>query len=231
MPAADRKDCHPRAATPPTGTPRHTDWTRVPTRPGPHADPLDDTQDEGSVTPVQGVAIKLADQVRIAVEGDGYPFSARDFALLDALALEASHRIAEIHARQLATGAALPRRVHELEAKVAEHDAKHRRLTGEAETNGRLGRIEARIAATVEERAAEKATIGSVHWSTAKLLALFGVVAISAGGGIVTTIKARDAIAHAEGRREQRLDDIDRDVSRLFSLFNLHRTTTQEPHE
>ena len=95
---------------------------------------------------------------------------------------------------------------------------------------------------TSKERAAERATIKAVRWSTAKLLALVGVVAVSAGGGIVTTLRARDVIAHAEGRREQRLDDFERevgrrfdavnvDLDRLYLLFKMPRTAPQEPHE
>ncbi len=178
---------------------------------------LDDTADdaEDHRTPVEGVAIKLADRVRADLEAEGYPFSARDVALLDALSLETAQRLAEMHAAHLAASPAIPPRVRELELKVDDHDAKHRRLTGEAESNGRIGRIEARIPATLEERLAEKSTIGAVRWTTIKVLGLLTAASVVAGGGIWTSIQAGRAIARAEGARDQHEIDQDRRLNCL----------------
>lgn len=184
---------------------------RFPRLPSADQDPLCDTIDDAPE--VTGVGLIEA-RIREAI-ADHAPVPPEWQALVDAIVVEVAQRTAEQRARDLAAGDRLPGRVRELEAGVASIAAWRLALTGVADTNGRIGRIEARIDPSVEEYLAARATIRSIRWGTAKLLAAVGLAATIAGGGIWTTIKARDAIARAEGRKEQHEIDQDRRLERL----------------
>lgn len=108
---------------------------------------------------------------------------------------------------------ALVARIAACEAEARDHRAYQLKLSGVAEGNGRLGAMDRTIAAiredlgTSKERAAERATVAAVRWTTAKVLALLGAAGLATGGGIWTSIQARDALraaeAHARGQREE----------------------------
>lgn len=203
-------------------------------------DPLADTLDEGEdaprATPRRGggrisrsipvprtaaldetaevTGVGLIEARMHAAIADRAPVPPEWQALVDAIVVEVAQRTAEQRARDLAAGDRLPGRVRELEAGVASIAAWRLALTGVADTNGRIGRIEARIPDTVEERLAERATIRSIRWTAAKVLAAFGLAATIAGGGIWQTIETREERARLAGKSEQHEAEQDRRLDR-----------------
>ncbi|MFK5282821.1 hypothetical protein ACI3PL_24965, partial [Lacticaseibacillus paracasei] len=87
---------------------------------------------------------------------------------------EIAQRLAELHARTLAAGDAVPRRLHDLERTAADLTTWRRKLTGEDDGNGRFGRLTATVAelradvGTAADRDAERATVKSARWIGAK---------------------------------------------------------------
>lgn len=236
--------------TPPAGSPiierrrpsPHTDFaTRETTRPGPHirrpspdavlseADALAVTIDEGehAHTPVEGIAIRL----RAAIEEHAPPPQwAVD--IIDAIVVEVSQRSAEQRARELAAGDALPRRVRELEATVAEHEAKHLRLTGANEGNGRVGTLARDVAelrkdvGTGEDAAANRATAKTVRSISRRLVASLVAAAGALGGTGYVLLGRHDSSTAAAARLELRLEQCEsanratsQRLDGLFSIF------------
>lgn len=191
---------------------------RDPSRPHPRVD-LDDTLDDTSpggrrrtrtplavpraVTPEDAVLAAAVARIRAADPqweiGD---------AVADAFA-RLEERIAEV--------AALPS-----EGRLVALEAWRRRLTGEADSNGRLGNMDRTIAKDREERARADdeiveridalrvdvgtpeqlrdrwSTVRAVKWTSVKILGLLAAAAITAGGGVWAQIKARDdRVVHA----------------------------------
>lgn len=208
----------------------HTDYTtREITRPGLHVqrradatltpaealemiDPLDATDDDARHTPVEGVAIKMADRVRQLLDAEGYPFTARDVALLDALSLEMAQRLAEMHTTHLDAGEGIPRRIRALETHAASHAEWRGKLTGVDDRNGRIGRLEAAVSAIAG------------HWK--RIVAAVVLAASVAGGGIYSVRAGYDAAVEARGRDGEWRRHVDADLARLFAFFNLPRSNT-----
>lgn len=176
----------------------------------PSADPLGDTIDDAPE--VTGVGTIEA-RIRAAI-ADHAPLSNEWQAVVDAIVVEVAQRTAEQRAAHLAAADGLPRRVRELEAWRDDVARWRLGLTGVADTNGRLGRIEARIARTAEERAAEVATLAGIRWTAAKVLAAVGVAATIAGGGIWQTIATREERARLAGESKQHEIEQDRRLDR-----------------
>ena len=189
-------------------------------------------------TPVEGVAIMFAQRVERDVAAQGYPFTARDAALLDALSLEMAQRLAEMHSTMIAARTPIPPRVRTLEDTVARHEEKWLQLTGVADSNGRVGRIvdriadiEARVPKDAEERVAEKSAIASARWINTKISAAVIAVVLALGSGVTMVKSKYDAVIEKRARDaawreaiDASFSRIDKDINRLFELFNLNRT-------
>lgn len=122
---------------------------------------------------------------------------------------------------------------HPSDDRMAEIERRLNDLVGPDLRDGRIGRIEARIPASSEERASEKAVVASIRWGTAKIMvALFALASLVGGSawslreGYERSIAAK---ASAETSAEIWRAVFDRDLDRLYALFNLKRTPEPEP--
>lgn len=211
------------------------------------ADADDELRD---LTPVRD----LADEIRAAID-ERVALTPREAELRDAFVDVAAARLARHLEHAHRAIAATPRRLAQLEAWRTEVDAWRLRIAGVAERNGRLGKLDQDVAelredsdektaelrkdvdqalaelrkdvGTSDERRAERATVKAVKWTTAKVLSLIGAAGLIAGGGVWQTLRAREAIAAAEGRRAGELDEHERTQDRLINhLLNIYTSRT-----
>lgn len=197
---------------------------------------LGDTQDDPrDLTPVEDLAAEIRAEIDRRVE-----LTPREVELRDAFTESAATRLAQHLAHAHRVGVGTPRRLVQLESWRTEVDAWRMRLTGVADSNGRMGimgrtideiredlgtpaerRIERaelvqlrKDVGTTEQRTAERKTVGAVRWTTAKVLALLSASGLIAGGGAWQAIRARatakEAIAAAAARVEATHDEHER---------------------
>lgn len=191
---------------------------------------LDATDDElRDLTPVAD----LAEEIGEAIDGRVL-LSAELRAAFDAMASVIAARVARQLEHAHRASSATPRRLVQLETRLADVDAWRLRIAGVAERNGRLGKVDEQLAdlradvGTSDERRVERATVRAVKWTTAKVLGLIAAAGLIAGGGVWQTLRAREAIAAAEGRRSGELDEHERTQDRLINhLLNIYSPRTQ----
>lgn len=206
---------------------------------------LDDTAEdlEAEVTPIAD----LAADIRTAID-ERVTLTPREAELRDAFVDVAAARLARHLENAHRATSATPRRLAQLEAWRADVDPWRLRIAGVAERNGRLGRLDQDVAdlredlgtgderraeraelaalradvGTPEERQAERRIVRGIRWTTAKVLALIAAAGTLAGGGLWQTLRARadarEAIARAQGQRDQHEIDQDRSLERLFTI-------------
>lgn len=184
-------------------------FREVPTRPGPHVD-LDATADDfpPQTTPVEA----LADAAQ---------------AVGDAAKAVAAHAISRTEAEGIRM------RLANLETwRAGDVDPWRLRLTGVADTNGRMGRLDARVdelrkdVGTSEERREERAAIASMRSDRKRVVAALAAAAALAGGGIYTIRDRYDASVEARGADTQWRKGIEKQLDTLFSLFGLKPPTS-----
>ena len=106
------------------------------------------------------------------------------------------------------------------------------RLTGVADTNGRMGRLDARVdelrkdVGTSEERRDERAAIASMRSDRKRVVAALVAAATIAGGGLYTIRDRYDASVEARGADTQWRKGIEKQLDTLFSLFGLKPPTS-----
>ncbi len=176
----------------------------VPTRPGPHVD-LDATDDDfpPQTTPVEA----LTDAAQ---------------AVGDAAKAVAAHAISRTEAEGIRM------RLANLETwRAGDVDPWRLRLTGVADTNGRMGRLDARVdelrkdVGTSEERREERAAIASMRSDRKRVVAALAAAAALAGGGIYTIRDRYDASVEARGADAQWRKGVEENFRTLFGLFGL----------
>ena len=184
-------------------------FREVPTRPGPHVD-LDATDDDfpPQTTPVEA----LTDAAQ---------------AVGDAAKAVAAHAISRTEAEGIRM------RLANLETwRVGDVDPWRLRLTGVADTNGRLGRLDATIeklredVGTSEQRREERAAIASMRSDRKRVVAALVAAATIAGGGLYTIRDRYDAAAEARGAEVQWRRSVEKNFDTLFGLFGLRVPTT-----
>lgn len=144
---------------------------------------------------------------------------------------ELAHGVAELVVGQIA-GALRDRpdnqRLAKLEIWAEATDAWRRKLTGEDDRNGRIGRQDLAIAelrvdvGTAAERKVEREAAATVTGVRRKLIAAVLFAAVGIGGGAWGVIQARDA-AHddairAESRTSGRIENLESNVRILFGF-------------
>ena len=181
----------------------------VPTRPGPHVD-LDATADDFPPSPTPVDALTDAAQ-----------------AVGDAAKAVAAHAISRTEAEGIRM------RLANLETwRVGDVDPWRLRLTGVADTNGRMGRLDARVdelrkdVGTSEERRDERAAIASMRSDRKRVVAALVAAATIAGGGLYTIRDRYDASVEARGADTQWRKGIEKQLDTLFSLFGLKPPTS-----
>lgn len=211
-------------------SPRHVDHTREVTRPGSHVD-LDATEDDGYPAPTTPV-----DALTDAAQAVG-----------DAAKAVAAHAISRTEAEGIRM------RLANLETwRAGDVDPWRLRLTGVADTNGRLGRLDATIeklredVGTSKERDAERAEIAQLRKDVGptderrkereavaaqrsdrkRVVAVLIAAASIAGGGIYTIRDRYDASVEARGADTQWRKGIEKQLDTLFSLFGLKPPTS-----
>lgn len=179
-------------------------FREVPTRPGPHVD-LDATADDFPPPPTPVEALTDAAQ-----------------AVGDAARAVASHAISRTEAEGIRM------RLANLETwRAGDVDPWRLRLTGVADTNGRLGRLDATIeklrkdVGTSEERREERAAIASMRSDRKRVVAALAAAAALAGGGIYTIRDRYDASVEARGADAQWRKGVEENFRTLFGLFGL----------
>ena len=184
-------------------------FREVPTRPGPHVD-LDATADDFPPSPTPVDALTDAAQ-----------------AVGDAAKAVAAHAISRTEAEGIRM------RLANLETwRVGDVDPWRLRLTGVADTNGRLGRLDATIeklredVGTSEERREERAAIASMRSDRKRVVAALVAAATIAGGGLYTIRDRYDASVEARGADTQWRKGIEKQLDTLFSLFGLKPPTS-----
>lgn len=179
------------------------------TRPGPHVD-LDATADDfpPQTTPVEA----LTDAAQ---------------AVGDAAKAVAAHAISRTEAEGIRM------RLANLETwRAGDVDPWRLRLTGVADTNGRMGRLDARVdelrkdVGTSEDRREERAAIASMRSDRKRVVAALAAAAALAGGGIYTIRDRYDASVEARGADAQWRKGIEKQLDTLFSLFGLKPPTS-----
>jgi hypothetical protein len=188
----------------------HRDHAREVTRPGPHViGDIDATDDDfGAHTPVDA----LTDAAQ---------------AVGDAARAVASHAISRTEAEGIRM------RLANLETwRAGDVDPWRLRLTGVADTNGRMGRLDARVdelrkdVGTSEQRREERAAIASMRSDRKRVVAALVAAATIAGGGIYTIRDRYDASVEARGADTQWRKGIEKQLDTLFSLFGLKPPTS-----
>ena len=181
----------------------------APTRPGLHVD-LDATDDDfpPQTTPVEA----LTDAAQ---------------AVGDAAKAVAAHAISRTEAEGIRM------RLANLETwRAGDVDPWRLRLTGVADTNGRMGRLDARVdelrkdVGTSEERREERAAIASMRSDRKRVVAALVAAATIAGGGLYTIRDRYDASVEARGAATQWRKGIEKQLDTLFSLFGLKPPTS-----
>lgn len=202
---------------------------------------LDVTDDE--LTPVGDLAAEIRAEIDRRVDLSPREVELRD-AFIEAAAMRLAQHLEHAHRVREAT----PRRLAVLEAWRVEVDPWRLRLTGYADTNGRMGVMDRTVAdlrddlgtsaeraaervelaqlrkdvGTTEQRAAERKTVAAVRWTTAKVLALLVASGSLAGGGAYQSLRARsaaaDAMARAAGKDDEHERAQDESIGRLFTL-------------
>lgn len=171
------------------------------TRPGPHVD-LDATDDDfpPQTTPVEA----LTDAAH---------------AVGDAAKAVAAHAISRDEA------AGIRMRLANLETwRAGDVDPWRLRLTGVADTNGRLGRLDDTIAKLREdvgpsdERRKEREAIANLRGDRKRVVAAILAAATIAGGGIYTIRDRYDAAAEARGADAEWRRHVDESLRTLFGL-------------
>lgn len=184
-------------------------FREVPTRPGPHVD-LDATDDDfpPQTTPVEA----LTDAAQ---------------AVGDAAKAVAAHAISRTEAEGIRM------RLANLETwRAGDVDPWRLRLTGVADTNGRMGRLDARVdelrkdVGTSEDRREERAAIASMRSDRKRVVAALAAAAALAGGGIYTIRDSYDASVEARGADAQWRKGVEENFRTLFGLFGLRVPTT-----
>lgn len=191
-------------------SPRHTDYPREVTRPGPHVD-LDATEDDGCPAPVTPVDV-MADA---------------------ALAMSDTARAIAAHAISRDEAAGIRMRLANLETwRAGDVDPWRLRLTGVADTNGRMGRMDATVAelrkdlGTSEERRKEREAVASLRGDRKRVVAIITAAAVALGGGIYTIRDRYDAAVEARGADAQWRRSVDENFRTLFGLFGLRVPVT-----
>ena len=204
-------------------------FREVPTRPGPHVD-LDATADDFPPSPTPVDALTDAAQ-----------------AVGDAAKAVAAHAISRTEAEGIRM------RLANLETwRAGDVDPWRLRLTGVADTNGRLGRLDATIeklredVGTSKERDAERAEIAQLRKDVGptderrkereavaaqrsdrkRVVAALGAAALFIGGGIYTIKDQYDAAAEARGAEAQWRRGAEENFRTLFGLFGLRVPST-----
>lgn len=188
----------------------HVDYSmREVTRPGPHVD-LDATADDFPPSPTPVDALTDAAQ-----------------AVGDAAKAVAAHAISRTEAEGIRM------RLANLETwRAGDVDPWRLRLTGVADTNGRMGRLDARVdelrkdVGTSEQRRDERAAIASMRSDRKRVVAALAAAAALAGGGIYTIRDRYDASVEARGADTQWRKGIEKQLDTLFSLFGLKPPTS-----
>lgn len=188
----------------------HVDYSmREVTRPGPHVD-LDATADDFPPSPTPVDALTDAAQ-----------------AVGDAAKAVAAHAISRTEAEGIRM------RLANLETwRAGDVDPWRLRLTGVADTNGRMGRLDARVdelrkdVGTSEQRRDERAAIASMRSDRKRVVAALAAAAALAGGGIYTIKDRYDAAAEARGAEVQWRRSVEKNFDTLFGLFGLRVPTT-----
>ena len=179
-------------------------FREVPTRPGPHVD-LDATDDDfpPQTTPVEA----LADAAQ---------------AVGDAAKAVAAHAISRTEAEGIRM------RLANLETwRAGDVDPWRLRLTGVADTNGRMGRLDATVdklredVGTSEQRREERAAIASMRSDRKRVVAALVAAATIAGGGLYTIRDRYDASVEARGADTQWRKGVEENFRTLFWLFGL----------
>lgn len=184
-------------------------FREVPTRPGPHVD-LDATADDFPPSPTPVDALTDAAQ-----------------AVGDAAKAVAAHAISRTEAEGIRM------RLANLETwRAGDVDPWRLRLTGVADTNGRMGRLDARVdelrkdVGTSEQRREERAAIASMRSDRKRVVAALVAAATIAGGGLYTIRDRYDASVEARGADTQWRKGIEKQLDTLFSLFGLKPPTS-----
>jgi len=190
-------------------SPRHVDHSREPTRPGPHVD-LDATADDFPASPTP---VDVLTDAAIAVG--------------DAARAVATHAISRTEAEGIRM------RLANLETwRAGDVDPWRLRLTGVADTNGRMGRLDARVdelrkdVGTSEERRDERAAIASMRSDRKRVVAALVAAATIAGGGLYTIRDRYDASVEARGADAQWRKGVEENFRTLFGLFGLRVPST-----
>lgn len=235
-----------RAAGDPPSTPRiYRDYTgrpvrlpapvpddahHEPTQPGPHVP--HDEDDSHDYAPITGVHAITHDAVQVAMASvrRRSVVGAHDQILIEEIVAAVAGRLTLTieHARQ--PSVALSPRVAALEISRQELERWRLVLTGLDDRNGRLGRLDATVAAlrcdlgSSDDRRSERATIGSLRWAGTKVMA--GVVAVGViVGGAAMSLRGRyDAMVEARVRDAEWRRHVDEDITWFRSLFNPPRS-------
>lgn len=179
------------------------------TRPGPHVD-LDATADDFPPSPTPVEALTDAAQ-----------------AVGDAAKAVAAHAISRTEAEGIRM------RLANLETwRAGDVDPWRLRLTGVADTNGRMGRLDARVdelrkdVGTSEERRDERAAVANLRGDRKRVVAALVAAATIAGGGLYTIRDRYDASVEARGADAQWRKGVEENFRTLFGLFGLRVPTT-----
>lgn len=188
----------------------HVDYSmREVTRPGPYVD-LDATADDFPPSPTPVDALTDAAQ-----------------AVGDAAKAVAAHAISRTEAEGIRM------RLANLETwRAGDVDPWRLRLTGVADTNGRMGRLDARVdelrkdVGTSEERRDERAAVANLRGDRKRVVAALVAAATIAGGGLYAIRDRYDASVEARGADAQWRKGVEENFRTLFGLFGLRVPTT-----
>ena len=190
-------------------SPRHVDHTREVTRPGPHVD-LDATEDDGYPAPVTPV--------------DALTDAAHEVG--DAARAIAAHAIS----RNEANGIRM--RLANLETWRKDADEWRLRLTGVADGNGRIGKIDRELEklrddlGPSEERRKEREVIAGLRSDRKRVVAALVAAATLAGSGIYAIRDKYDSAAEARGADAEWRRGVEKNFVTLFGLFGLRVPVT-----
>ena len=187
-------------------------FREVPTRPGLHVD-LDATAEDFPASPTPVEALTDAAQ-----------------AVGDAAKAVAAHAISRTEAEGIRM------RLANLETwRAGDVDPWRLRLTGVADTNGRMGRLDARVdelrkdVGSSEERRKERDAVAGMRGDRKRVVAALVAAASLMGGGIYAIKDRYDAAAEARGAEAQWRRSVEKNFDTLFGLFGLRRVPTTDP--
>jgi len=104
-----------------------------------------------------------------------------------------------------------------------------------ADTNGRMGRLDARVdelrkdVGTSEERRKERDAVAGMRGDRKRVVAALVAAASLMGGGIYAIKDRYDAAAEARGAEAQWRRSVEKNFDTLFGLFGLRRVPTTDP--